>query len=243
MFQSFAAVLVRNREYAEKYRALGVPSERIRITGNIKHDIKTDFDPAEMRKLYRQNVGASDSDIVLVAGSTDRGEEGIVLDAVVRMGKDIKVVIAPRHLERLDEVDAVVRKFGRNPVRMSNPVAAENPVFILDTMGELFKLYSAGDVVFVGGSFTDRGGQNVIEPAVLGRAIILGPNHWNFKEEVDGLNRLNAITIAASPDALPSAISETLAKGTEMGKRAQAYVESSRGATAKTLEEISKHLA
>lgn len=239
MFRSFAAVLVRNNDYAEKYKILGVPAEKIMVTGNIKHDVKPDFDQDEVRNAYRKKIGAPDSELVFVAGSTDVGEEAIVLDAVTQ---ELKVVLAPRHLERLTEVEDTVRKHGRTPVRVSAPTAVDKPVFILDTMGELFKLYSAADIVFVGGSFTDRGGQNVIEPAVLGKPIVIGPNHWNFKEEVNGLRSVNAISVTVSPDALSSAIADALTKRAEMGQRAREYVESSRGATAKTLEEISRLL-
>src|SRR6186997_544862 len=129
--------------------------------------------------------------MVLVAGSTVRGEEPAVLKAFARLkgaSPSALAILAPRQPERFGEVERLARDSGFVTARRSDlPIDTEPraDVVILDTIGELAQLYQVATVVFVGGSLVDHGGHNILEPAVFGKPIVFGPHMQNFKEIVD----------------------------------------------------------
>jgi 3-deoxy-D-manno-octulosonic-acid transferase len=134
---------------------------------------------------------------VFVAGSTHAGEEQVVLDAYDRMraaDPNIRLVLVPRHPDRVRDVDGLLRARGQPSVHLSELPPGVEPgpgvresVVVGDTMGELARLYGLADLVFVGGSLTKRGGQNMMEPCGLGRAVVVGPNTWNFRDPMEML--------------------------------------------------------
>jgi 3-deoxy-D-manno-octulosonic-acid transferase len=220
-------VLAQNEEYASRFRELGAP--RVEVTGNLKFDALPSIDEPAERDRYRRRIG----ELIWVAGSTSAPEEEIVLEAYRELSKRIpalRLAIAPRHLERLPEVYKVVETRGFTPRPLSKEPAPDG-IAILDTMGELYKLYAAATVVFVGGSFSSRGGQSVIEPASLGKPIVTGPDVRNIADTAESLEKLGSLKVISAPSELASATAEFLSHP-ERGDAGRSLVRSSTGCTA-----------
>ncbi len=167
---------------------LGAPPELVTVTGNTKFDqTYTDVKTAEKEKLLKE-MGLSSKGGIFLAGSTHRGEEGAILEAFAALRKkfpEVKLIIAPRELLRTTEVAALCRHKGfivaRRTELLEKP-AKNHDILLLDTIGELGKVYSIGSVIYVGGSLITHGGHNILEPAAHGKAIIVGHNMFNFKD-------------------------------------------------------------
>jgi len=204
-----------------------------------------DDDRAAMRKEW----GLADSERVVLGGSTWPGEEAALLDAfgsLLASHPDLRVLLAPRHLERLEEVLALIRERNlpfatRTGRREGNSGNASPPVLVLDTIGELARTYAIAEIAFVGKSLTEIGGQNPLEPAGQGVAVLFGPNMQNFRDIAPGLvNARGAVQIERAEDlgaALESLLSNS-GKAREMGRHAREFVEANAGVAARTAEEV-----
>lgn len=173
---------------ADYIMRLGAPPDLVTVTGNTKFDqTYTDVSPEEKAVIIHE-MGLEKAEGILLAGSTHRGEEDFVLKAfkALREKHDkAKLVIAPRELLRTQEVIHLCKRAGftvttRTKQQEKGPQDAD--IVILDTIGELGKVYSVGDVVYVGGSLITHGGHNILEPAAHGKAIIVGHYMFNFKD-------------------------------------------------------------
>jgi len=173
-------VCVQTRPYSRRFRMLGVPEDRIEIIGNVKFDVlpsREDFD----RDGIRRSLGVDGQARLFVAGSTRPGEEAIIAASYAelwRRGCRMRMVIAPRHLSRVVEITAILDGMGLTYVRRSEGDEldlSDDGILILDTMGELIAVFAAADAAFVGGSFSDFGGHNPLEPAALGVPVLFGP--------------------------------------------------------------------
>ena len=172
---------------ADYIMRLGASSDLVTVTGNTKFDqTYTDVSSKEKQQII-DDMGLTDNDGILLAGSTHRGEEGYVLKAFAAVRKthpNVKLVIAPRELLRTHEVVQLCEKAGFTVTTRTSRSAPTGgaDIVILDTIGELGKVYSIGDVVYVGGSLIPHGGHNILEPAAHGKAIIVGHYMFNFKD-------------------------------------------------------------
>ena len=173
---------------AEYIKRLGAPPELVTITGNTKFDqTYTDVSPEEKQAIIR-SMGLEQNDGIFLAGSTHRGEEEPVLQAFCAVRKThphARLVIAARELLRTTEVVHLCRKAGftvTTRTRLQHEEPHDEDIVILDTIGELGRVYSIGDVVYVGGSLVPHGGHNILEPAAHGKAIIVGSHMFNFKD-------------------------------------------------------------
>ena len=173
---------------ADYIMRLGASPELVTVTGNTKFDqTYTDVNAEEKAAIMRE-MGLANAKGILLAGSTHRGEETFVLKAFAAVREkhpQAKLVIAPRELLRTQEVIHLCKRAGftvttRTKQQESGPQDAD--IVILDTIGELGKVYSVGDVVYVGGSLIPHGGHNILEPAAHGKAIIVGHYMFNFKD-------------------------------------------------------------
>ena len=173
---------------AEYIIRLGADPNLVIVTGNTKYDqTYTDVGAEEKTQLLKE-MGLTQNDGIFLAGSTHRGEEDYVLHAFRGIREKLpnaKLVIAPRELLRTREVLMICRRAGFSVARRTELL--EHPseghdIVVLDTIGELGKVYSIGDVIYVGGSLIAHGGHNILEPAAHGKAIIVGYNMVNFKE-------------------------------------------------------------
>jgi 3-deoxy-D-manno-octulosonic-acid transferase len=183
-----------------------------------------------------------------VAGSTVKGEEKILLGALrefrERLG-DVRLLLAPRHPERFDEAHSLVIEAGFRCARRSNLASpwGQEEVLLLDTLGELARVYALATVVFVGGSLMPFGGHNVLEAAVASKAIVVGSHMENFQEIADQFLAEGALVQVTSAEGLTR---ETLAlladadRRQQLGERARSLIERNRGALGRTVEALAE---
>ena len=244
LFGQFDVVAVQTEEYASRLRRLGSSEKATQVTGSIKFDGLTtaheNSGTTELRKLF----AISEDDVVLIAGSTQHPEEQMALDAWTELRKelsDLRLILVPRHKERFDDVAAVVRAAGCRLYRRSNFIegnaAPRDAVVLLDTIGELSSCWGLADIAFVGGSFGPRGGQNMLEPAAHGAAVLFGPNTWNFKDIVDQLCRAEAAVQLQTTDEFLPTVRRLLSDADErnrLGQNARRIIVAQQGAVEKT---------
>lgn len=235
-------LLMREQAEADRALALRAPPERVKITGNTKFDALLVSGPASSQEELAQAFVLEPGDRLFVAGSTHEGEEGLLLDVFVRLRKsfpELRLVIAPRYLERVQRVQALCEERELETSLRSSP-AGRAPVLILDTIGELVAAYRLATVVFVGGSFTTRGGQNILEPAACAKPVLFGPHMENFHDSVQVLVGRGGIQVNDERH-LETVARELLGqeqKLQELGALAQQAVSSVRGASARNAEYI-----
>ncbi|HSB42135.1 MAG TPA: 3-deoxy-D-manno-octulosonic acid transferase [Methylomirabilota bacterium] len=243
-----AVFAMQTEEDARRIVALGAPPDRVVVTGNLKSDLLPEADPEEAR--WRQRLGLGARTRLWIAGSTHRGEEAVVLDAFTRLrarSPQLTLLLAPRHPERADEVEDLIRERGLTSVRRSR-LGADAPsgsVVILDTVGELAGLYALADVVFVGGSLVPVGGHNVLEPAMRGKPVLMGPHMSNFREGAELLQQSGGGLVVKDGPALEQELARLLADPDHargMGEAARAAFAGRQGAVSATLELIGRHL-
>ncbi len=207
---SLSGLAVISREHGDRFLALGARPESLLVSGNIKYDYPVE-DVDKMRDEYRKQLGAEDR-IVFVCGSTRTGEEDILVNVyrvlLQRSGKEVLWVVAPRHLERLEKVKRILAgagfAFDLYSELKSN--GRNNSVVLVDTMGDLERLYSAGDFNFVGGSLADRGGHNIMEAARWGRPVYYGPGMHDFSDAAEVLEKEGGSFRVADGDELAAVL-------------------------------------
>ena len=248
LLNSFEILAAQNATLCPAARRSRALRERLHVTGSIKFDrVTTDRRNPRTEEL-RQFFGIALGDQVFVAGSTQAPEESAAIDAYLVARKahsNLRLIIVPRHKERFDEVGRLIELRGLPLVRRSQAPAARDesptqpPVLLLDTLGELAACWGLADVAFVGGSLGNRGGQNMIEPAGYGAAILFGPNTQNFRDVVELLLADDAARVVRDAADLAQALAECLAdrNGAQAaGSRAQKLVLAQQGATARTVD-------
>ncbi|MGH9804437.1 MAG: 3-deoxy-D-manno-octulosonic acid transferase [Candidatus Acidiferrales bacterium] len=239
--------LMQSEADARRIRALGVPASRVAVGGNLKFDLPEPERPAFLAELEQAAQGAP----VVVAGSTMKGEEELLLDAL-RVSREVKgpravLVLAPRHPERFKAVAQLLDARGLRVLRRSDWRAdGHRPeVVLLDTMGELAGAYAAATVAFVGGSLVPHGGHNPIEPALWAKPVLFGPSMENFRSIAQALVDARGAFQVRSPQALGILLA-TLLNDAEACRRAgaaaRAVVERERGASARCAERIASLL-
>lgn len=245
--QRIAAVGARTELDAERFVRLGLPEDRVRITGDLKLDPasqKSGLGPALGRAL---SVGP-----VVVAGSTHRGEEETCLRALAaaeRQGHPFVLVLAPRQVDRTTEVARLARSRGRRVhlrSRLEDRPLAPGEILILDSYGDLASTYAAGTIAFVGGTLVPVGGHNVCEPVHVGCPVLYGPHFANVRKIVEILEADGAGRCVASPDALIGALVENLRDPDDAGRRGELgrlTLERHRGSVERTRQLVLETLA
>lgn len=176
--------LMRGENDAARLQKLGVSSQQIVVTGDVKLEAPP-ISSEILRHDWRQKLGIGESEKVLICGSTHEGEEAIFLD-LARQMPEWRIAFAPRHPNRFETVAALIEKNGFAITRRSQNREWENgAVFLLDSVGELGDFYALGDGAFVGGSLVARGGHNLLEPILRGAPVIFGPFVNNFLAQRD----------------------------------------------------------
>lgn len=228
-----SAVGARSAEDAERFVALGVPPERVRVTGDLK------LEPPATAPRAAADLDAALGDAPLVvAGSTHPGEEAAALgalEAAEAAGLRAALLLAPRRIERAPEVAELAAGRGRT-VRRRTALAgarlAPGEVLLLDTLGELAAVYARASVAFVGGTLAPVGGHNLLEPAQAGRPVLFGPHCENARAAAELLRASGAGQCVADPAALARAVVAALRDpdaGRARGARARARLEEHRG--------------
>ena len=173
---------------AKRILALGASPERVHVVGNLKFDAAPHADASSLAEQWRRELHIEAERPVLVAGSTHAGEEEVLLQVFSRLRGEfpnLLLILAPRHPERVAQVETAVAAHGLAIVRRSALPQGRNSakeVILVDTVGELSALYAVGSISFVGGSLIPRGGHNLLEPALHGRPVLFGPHMENFIE-------------------------------------------------------------
>ena len=236
---------------AEYIMRLGAPPELVTVTGNTKFDqTYTDVSLAEKKKLISE-MGLVKNGGIFLAGSTHRGEETPVLEAFAALRKkfpEAKLIIAPRELLRTTEIVALCRHKGFSVARRTELLEeprADHDIVILDTIGELGRVYSIGDVIYVGGSLISHGGHNILEPAAHGKAIIVGHNMFNFKDTHVLFTKRNACITVHDEAELCGAVTrlfEDEGERRRMERETLAIVSENKGASRKTAKILREFL-
>ena len=245
---------VQTEVWGRRFVDLGLDRERLTVTGSLKFDALgvsatgADLHVADRALPY---FGFTEGRPVLIAASTLRGEEEPVLRAFRRIrsaDRDAVLIMAPRHPERFDEAYQVAVREGfrvarRTELRPDGGTSAD--VVILDSLGELARLFQIATLVFVGGSLVPAGGHNVIEPAVFGKAIVFGPHMENFAEIarlfVGGGAACQVRSARELEDLLPALVADPVRRAS-LGAAARAMVDANRGARRHTLSVIAELL-
>jgi len=246
LLKQMRMLLMRDEHEADRAVALGAAPDRIRVTGNTKFDSLRVEVPEETVTKIRAATGLSGDAPLWVAGSTHEGEEELLLDLLPVLRKrcpELRMLIAPRYTDRGERIATLAGRRGLSWRLRSQGAAPNDPaadVTVLDTIGELSAAYAIADVVFVGGSFVSRGGQNILEPAACGKPVTFGPNMQNFADSVQVLLGRGGIQVA-SPPQLARVLGDLLAKPDDrdsLGTMARDAVMQVRGAAARNAEAI-----
>jgi 3-deoxy-D-manno-octulosonic-acid transferase len=238
---------VQDGAYQRRLLDLGVDPDTVVVTGNMKYDSVVmggfEQDGERLRRWL-----ARDGRLVLVAGSTHADEEVLVCEATRAHGasRSMRIVVVPRHPERSGSVVDALRAVGFVAVRWSETNGGASPlpedaVLVVDVIGQLQKFYAACDIAFVGGSLIPHGGQNMLEPAAQGRAVVFGPHTANFRTDVELLLRERAAILVADANELGTVVAslcEDPVARQSLGERARSVIASNRGATVRTLERL-----
>lgn len=186
----FTALCMQTDEDARRIIAIGAEPGRVHVTKNLKYDLPSTVLSPEQRSLLKKDYVIPGSLPVLTAGSTHAGEDELVLAAylaILAAGHDCLLVLVPRHPERAGQVGDLLKRQGipfslRSALESRDEDFRGGEVLLVDRVGELMKIYSLSDLVFVGGSLVPTGGHNVLEPASLGVPVVFGPHMSNFRE-------------------------------------------------------------
>jgi 3-deoxy-D-manno-octulosonic-acid transferase len=246
---NFSALCMQTEEDARRIVAIGAPPTRVSVTKNLKYDlpalIVSDERKVELRSVYRIPPGIP----VITAGSTHQGEEESLLTAyraLMDEGREIFLVLAPRHPERAEEVSGLLDRMGIPFSRRSSLSARardfrSGEALLLDTVGELMGIYSFSDLVFVGGSLVPVGGHNLLEPASVGVPVLFGPHMNNFREIASKILSSEAGVQVADTIQIPAIIRDLLdypAARAAMGANGARLLMENRGATERHMEII-----
>jgi 3-deoxy-D-manno-octulosonic-acid transferase len=264
LLERIDVIAAQNDEYAERFLTLGARAESVQVTGSLKFDgAETDRANPTTTRL-RALAGFEPSDIVFVAGSTQEPEESLALSAFRKLSPAhprLRLVVVPRHPDRFAAVAAMLESSGLAWQRRSELSWNGSPepfekhsqpldgsgepshqraarVLLIDVIGELGAWWGTADIGFVGGSLSNRGGQNMIEPAAYGVAVSFGPNTQNFRDIVAGLLAERAAVVVRDGNELTEFVRRSLEDprfAAELGQRAKAFVSRQLGAADRTL--------
>ena len=251
ILKRFHLILMQSEQDAVRILTLGAPKEKVFVTGNLKFDLPlVGFE--NKRIELRKKLNLKDDDIFLIAGSTHSGEEESIVHCFSRLKNEycnLRLLIAPRHIERTDEIEKLLSDSRFKSIRVSSLAVAggapkpsdTDTVFILDTIGDLRSMYSASDIVFVGGSLVKKGGQNPIEPASLARPIIFGRFTFNFHDVIKIFLENDAGIEVENKEELYSAIRFLMGNPKErkkLGANAKEAINKNSGSCQRTIDLI-----
>ena len=242
--------LAQGAETAHRLQALGIATERIEATGNLKYDLR----PVQQNVTAEWIHALADGRPIVVAGSTlgATGKAALSEDEMLIQAwetaalRGTLLVLAPRHPDRFDEVAATASEFVA--IRASTLMSIQGTtlqaagrvaeIVVLDTLGDLASVYAVATVAFLGGSLVARGGHNPLEAARFGVPVVMGPSYENFREIVEGMKAADAIRIAKTPAELAPMLLESMDTEDETGARGRAFFESQIGATERTVDAL-----
>ncbi|MBI5212619.1 MAG: 3-deoxy-D-manno-octulosonic acid transferase [Nitrospirae bacterium] len=236
---------MQNEVYADRIRAMGAEADRVKVTGNFKFDTRPSSYIPEWTKILQGTT--------IIAGSTHRAEEDLIINAYIKLKSDfpmLNLIIAPRHPERFKEVEELIKRNNLKYIKRSEIANSNTPllqhsglIIHLDVIGELASVYGMCDIAIMGGTFIEHGGQNPLEPAYWGKAIVCGPHMENFPFIEDFYKNGGAVKTDA--DNLRQSLKELLSDQKKMiatGKTAKELYDKNAGAVERAMKEIEGYL-
>ena len=235
-------ISVRNEHDYNRFVALTNNKEKVGITGNIKYD--RDF---TSETITKESLFFNTDDLILTAGSTREGEEETVVNVFIKLKENfnnLKLIIAPRHISRVNEISSIIQKNNLSFELFSKLTDSKKDVIIIDVFGKLQTIYSISDIVFIGGSIVNKGGQNPIEAAAYSKPIIFGKYMFNFENESASLKNNGAFEINTKEEFFDIATKLLSDKNLrqETGKKAFEVVQKQKGAIEKNIKIIKEYL-
>ncbi|MFH1701004.1 MAG: glycosyltransferase N-terminal domain-containing protein [Candidatus Zixiibacteriota bacterium] len=188
LFSIYRKFIVQTKTDAARMEAIGAKHDKILVGGNIKHDRNNNDEQSKSKKTIRETLGIDNQTTFFIAASTRSGEEEQICEAMKRINRhssNFKLLIAPRHLERIGEVKGIIGSYGYSYVLYSELGEGKHiaeDIILMDSMGVLADLFCGADIAFVGGTLTDIGGHNIMEPVLAGIPVIFGPSLDNVRE-------------------------------------------------------------
>lgn len=255
LIQRLTHACVQSRQDKERLLTLGLPPERVNWVGNLKFDCTIEPDPAiePLLGLVRRKLKSGAQPSLWICGSTKPGEEEQLVRVYLNLRvefPELTMVLAPRHPHRAVEVLELVSRQGLPAElrsRLAHPGVADRlAVVVLDTVGELSRLYEVADLVFVGGSLVPEGGQNLIEPAYFGKPILVGPDMSNFREVTDAFREAYAVLQVKDAAELETRLGDLLRDPHArewLGRNARKVIRQNQGAVERTVEIANRYLA
>ena len=249
VLKRFTAAGMQNEIYAQRIINLGVNSSKVTVTGNLKHAGDEGLGTVVPSK-GETVLGMNGTRRVLVAGSTHRGEEELLLDVFSDLKAvipDLLMILAPRHPKRFEEVEKLLQRKHVNYLRkssMNGHGAKDADVIFLDTLGDLPMVYSVASVVFVGGSLVDVGGHNLIEPARWSKPLLFGPYMTNFADLASEMKQSGGGVEVKGREDLMREVTSLLTepgRALEVGQNARQVVDGDRGVVERSLELVSRY--
>ena len=250
MLGQLTAVAAQHGDDGARFTELGLSAKNLYITGNIKFDLDLSAEVRQSAEALRQQWSGTTQRPILLAASTHRGEDEIILQAfgLIKQSVDnLLLVLVPRHPERFNQVGDLCREAGYSLARRSSNVSVEQADILLgDSMGELMTFFGACDIAFVGGSLVTNGGHNMIEPAAWGKPTLSGLSVFNFAEVSRLLAEAGGLSLVEDAAALADATIELIEnpeQAQQMGQQAQRVAEANRGALKRLLTVIDNSLS
>ncbi|WP_415886669.1 lipid IV(A) 3-deoxy-D-manno-octulosonic acid transferase [Neptuniibacter sp. QD37_6] len=236
MLKQITKIAAQNSVDGQRFVDLGLPKSALEVTGSIKFDVSAPEGSERLAVALRDMWGLDRP--VFIAASTHEGEETAILNVyhkLLESTPELLLVIVPRHPERFDGVAELIKQQGFKLARRSlgQQPSPKTQVYLGDTMGELMKLLAAADIAFVGGSLIERGGHNPLEPAVLKKAVVMGPHFFNFQIICDSLREAGGLVVVEDETALlrqAEKLIQAPAERERIGELGQAFVKENQGA-------------
>ncbi|MBW7991198.1 MAG: 3-deoxy-D-manno-octulosonic acid transferase [Planctomycetes bacterium] len=256
MFGKISLTLAQTEQYAQRFKELGCPDEKVIVTGSLKYDTAQITDKVQGSDAIaaQLNIG---SERLWVTGATGNDEEKILLDVYQKLKQDgrfadLRLVIVPRKPERFDEVAQLIERRDLPLIRYSRiknnttPLPTDNQEIILgDTMGDLRKFYSLAAIIFVGRSLVPMGGSDMVEAAALGKCTVFGPHAFNFKQTVDALLADSGAIMVKDQKELLQTMQQCLSDSDfaqSVANNGREVIRKNQGATKNTIDQIAKFL-
>ena len=256
IFQKVNLILAQTDEYAQRFREIGTPEEKVIVTGSLKYDTAQIADRVKGAYALAAQLGIDDERL-WVAGATGNDEEKILLETFQNLKQDdrfsdLRLVIVPRKPERFDEVAELIKQTGFELIRYSQvknqatEKSSIEAVILGDTMGDLRKFYSLATIIFVGRSLVPMGGSDMAEAAALGKPTLFGPYGFNFKQTVDALLAGNGAIMVKDKQELLETMQKCLTEpdfAAQIARNGQDVIRKNQGATQRTINQIEKLLS
>ncbi len=250
----FDHLCMQSRQDRARMLELGAPTEKVHLAGNLKYDyqLAADLEKTRLAERLAGLLRASGDEMIWLCGSTREGEESLLLETYVKLRREfpaLRWLLAPRHPHRAEEIALLLRQAGLRVLRrseMAHVTKGAPDVIILDSIGELAYLYQVADLVFIGGSLIDTGGQNPIEPAHFGKPILFGPYMGNFAEISQTFVQSYAALQVQSSEELRARLRDLIRDPSArkwLATNARKVVRENQGALKRTLELVRQALA